>query len=90
MQEQDKTPAETLDVLRPRMDAFEKDGVTELVIEMPGVARETLEVTLEQDLLTVRGKLALPGHEGLTLARAEFGPGVWERSFRLGEELALS
>lgn len=73
--------------LRPRADAYETDEAAVLVIEMPGVPREGLEVAIEDDLLTVRGVLALRAPEGSTLGRAEFEPGTYERSFRLSEEL---
>lgn len=76
-----------LPVLRPRTDAYETDQATQLVLELPGVPSDSLEVSLEEDLLTVRGKLELPAHEGLTLGRSEFESGSWERSFRLADDL---
>lgn len=81
------TPAPVARTLRPRVDTYETDEAALLVIEMPGVPKDGLEVVLEDDLLTVRGTLALETPPGTTLGRAEFEPGTYERSFRLGEEL---
>jgi HSP20 family molecular chaperone IbpA len=73
--------------LRPRVDTYETDEAALLVIEMPGVPRDGLEVTVEDDLLTVRGQLELETPEGFKPGRAEFEPGTYAQSFRLGEEL---
>ena len=73
--------------LRPRVDTYETDAAVLLVIELPGVPKDGLEVTVEDDLLTVRGTLELEAPEGFTLGRAEFETGTYAQSFRLGEEL---
>jgi HSP20 family molecular chaperone IbpA len=79
--------AKTPRTLRPRVDTYETNDAALLVIELPGVPRDKLEVAVEDDLLTVRGQLELEGPEGFTLGRSEFEPGTYAQSFRLGEEL---
>lgn len=58
----DKTPAETPEtttggrIYRPLTDVVETDDGVTLMLEMPGVAAEDVDVTLEKRVLTVRGK----------------------------------
>lgn len=84
----DNTPeSNSTRTLRPRVDTYETNDAALLLIELPGVPRDKLEVAVEDDLLTVRGKLELEAPEGFTLGRAEFEPGSYAQSFRLGDEL---
>ena len=51
------------------------------------MAERDLELTLAQNLLTLRGRMTVPPVEGLDPAWSEFQPGSFERQFRLAEEL---
>lgn len=88
----DKTPAETPEtttggrVYRPLTDILEtEDGVT-LMLEMPGVGADDVEVTLEKRVLTIRGKVQATSPETLQLAYAEYGEGDYERAFTLSDD----
>ena len=88
----DKTPAETPEtttggrVYRPLTDIVEtEEGVT-LMLEMPGVAVEDVDITLEKRVLTIRGKVHAAQPETLHLARAEYGEGDFERAFTLTDD----
>lgn len=70
---------------RPRVDTYEDQDLYLLVVELPGVAKEDLEVSLENELLTVRGERRLEESMEARQGLAEFGPTVYERSFRLGD-----
>jgi HSP20 family protein len=39
----------------PEMDVFARDGKTVIRVDAPGMKREDIEVTVEQDMLVVRG-----------------------------------
>lgn len=74
-------------VFRPNADIYETaDGVT-LELELPGVAPEDVDVTLEQQVLTIRGKRRREPREGLELAYAEFGEGDFERVFSVSRDI---
>ncbi len=45
-------------VLKPRVDIVEKDGGLLLVADMAGVSAENLDITLENNELTLHGKAA--------------------------------
>ena len=88
----DKTPAETPEtttggrVYRPLTDIVEtEDGVT-LMLEMPGVAAEDVDITLEKRVLTIRGKVHAAQPETLNLAYAEYGEGDFERAFTMSDD----
>ena len=67
----------------PAVDVLENaDGVT-LHLDMPGVAREDLEVDLEDGTLTVRGVARPRPRAGLRRVLEESLPGVFERTFRV-------
>lgn len=88
----DKTPTETPEtttggrIYRPLADIMETgEGVT-LMLEMPGVAADDVDITLEQRVLTIRGKVQPTDPERLQLAYAEYGEGDYERSFTLSDD----
>lgn len=91
-QTSDKTPAEAPEtttgarLYRPLTDIVEtEDGVT-LMLEMPGVDPNDVDVTLEQRVLTIRGKVQPTQSEKLQLAYAEHGEGDYERAFTLSDD----
>lgn len=74
-------------VYRPAVDIIETpDGVTVLA-EMPGVDESETDVTLEKNVLTIRGTVQPVEPEGFSPVYAEYGVGDYERSFRLSEEI---
>ena len=71
---------------RPMTDVIEtREGVV-LMLEMPGVAPEDVEVTLEKRVLTVRGRGRAAQPESLRPVHLEYEPGDYERAFTLGED----
>jgi len=45
-----------LPTLMPKMDVTETDKEIEITVEMPGLERKDVEITLENDVLTIRGE----------------------------------
>jgi hypothetical protein len=50
-------------------------------LEMPGVARENIDVSVENGLLTVEGKINFTKYEGLQPIYSEYNIGPYRRSF---------
>jgi HSP20 family protein len=68
--------------ITPRATVLEDaDGYT-LEVEMPGVNKETLEMWVENNELTISGRRAMPAVEG-TLLHRESRPENFRRSFEL-------
>ena len=67
----------------PRVDIVETEDALEVLADMPGVTRDSVAVTLEQRVLTIRGRAEVPPPEGLAPLYLEYEPGDYERSFTL-------
>jgi HSP20 family molecular chaperone IbpA len=52
---------------------------------MPGVTKDSVEVTLEQRLLSIRGRADVSVPEGFAPLYLEYQPGDYERSFTLSD-----
>jgi HSP20 family protein len=52
---------------------------------MPGVTRETVEVTLEKRILSIRARAQTTVPEGLAPLYLEYEPGDYERDFTLSD-----
>ncbi len=68
---------------RPLTDIVETDQGVSMMLEMSGVAADAVEITLENRVLTMRGKVEPIRPENLELAYAEYGEGDFERAFAL-------
>ena len=72
-------------VYLPRVDIVETGDALEVLADMPGVTRDGVEVTLEQRVLTVRGRAEVPVPEGMAPLYLEYEPGDYERAFALSD-----
>ena len=72
-------------VYLPRVDIVETADALEVLADMPGVTRDSVEVTLEQRVLTVRGRAEVAAPEGLAPLHLEYEPGDYERVFALSD-----
>lgn len=72
---------------RPATDIFEKDDVVTVVIDMPGVTPDSVDVSVENRSLTVRGTIDAPAPEGYRRIYAEYAPGTFERAFSLPDTI---
>ena len=70
--------------LLPPVDVVEDaDGIT-LWADLPGVSKESLNLQLEADKLTIEGEVALVTPEGMEAAHAEVGLPRYRRVFASG------
>jgi HSP20 family molecular chaperone IbpA len=69
----------------PATDIYETEAGLILVLDMPGVAKDSVNVTLDKRVLTVTGRSAQHAPSDFTLVHAEYQGGVFERSFTISE-----
>ena len=69
----------------PRVDIWETADALHLELEMPGVAPDSVDVHLENQVLEVLGRVAPQAH-GEKL-HAEYQVGNFERAFRISERI---
>ena len=88
----EKTPADTPEttyggrIFRPLTDIVETEQGVSLMLEVPGVAPDDVDITLEKRILTIRAKVQPVRPEKLQLIYAEYGEGDFERAFTLSED----
>jgi HSP20 family molecular chaperone IbpA len=75
----------TRPVYSPRADVYETNGAIVVVADMPGVTEDGVDITLERNLLTLRGTVPVPAREGYRLGYGEWEDGDYERTFVLSE-----
>ena len=71
----------------PRADIYETDDEIVVVADMPGVDEDTVDITLENNVLTINGYAEPVETKGYTLAYAEYRVGDYERAFSLSDEI---
>jgi HSP20 family molecular chaperone IbpA len=71
----------------PPTDIFESDDVLTIVMEMPGVDREDVDVNVENGVLRVEGRLDFSKYEGMQPVYTEYNIGHYRRSFSLSSKI---
>jgi HSP20 family protein len=74
-------------VYTPAVDIMERKDDIVLLADMPGVDENTVDITLEKNVLTIYGKVAAEMPGGYTLYLSKYGTGDYQRVFTLTEEV---
>ncbi|MDB5395866.1 MAG: hypothetical protein JWM91_3372 [Rhodospirillales bacterium] len=77
----------TREVFIPPTDIYETSDNIVLLAEMPGVAPDSVDITLERRVLTIRGRAVKQEHANFRQIHREFGDGDYERVFVLSEDI---
>lgn len=65
----------------PDVDIYEDDDALWLWADMPGVKSENVTVELDDDVLSIEGKVSMEGYDGLTPEYTEYNVGHFVRRF---------
>jgi HSP20 family molecular chaperone IbpA len=71
----------------PVTDIFETDQALTLKLEMPGVAKDRVEVRVENDVLTIEGRIDFGVYENLRPLYTEYNVGNYARTFQLSSKI---
>jgi HSP20 family molecular chaperone IbpA len=74
-------------VRRPAVRINESDQDYRIIADMPGVALEQVEITLEQGVLTLRGTAQETRPDNAEILLREYEPAMFERAFELPAEV---
>jgi HSP20 family protein len=87
--EVDKKPESTTPARRylPVTDIFETQDALTVVLEMPGVDKDAVEVRVENDVLTIDGSVDFSKYQGLSPVYTEYNVGNYARSFQLSNKI---
>jgi HSP20 family protein len=67
----------------PTTDIFETEEALTVVLEMPGVDRDNVDVSVENGMLTVEGRINFNKYEGLQPLYTEYNIGPYRRTFQI-------
>ena len=67
----------------PTTDIFETEGALRVVMEMPGVVKEHADIIVEDNVLSVTGRIDFSKYEKLQPVYTEYNIGHFRRSFSL-------
>src|SRR4051812_17883732 len=77
-------------VLRPPVDIQETDGALILRADMPGVARDRLEVRVDGNTLLIEGTIGVAPQDQMAALFADVRSTTYRRQFALSNELESS
>ena len=71
----------------PPADIYETREALVVDCELPGVAPDSVDITLERRVLTIRAHAVEQEHAGYQRVYTEYQPGDYERVFTLSEDI---
>jgi HSP20 family molecular chaperone IbpA len=71
----------------PVTDIFETEQALTVVLEMPGVTKESVDVRVENNVLSIEGQVDLSKYQGLAPLYIEYNVGHYARSFQLSSKI---
>lgn len=74
----------------PTSDIFEAEHALTVILEMPGVDKENVEISVESGVLTVAGRVDFSKYEGMQPVYTEYNVGNYRRSFSLSNKIDQS
>ena len=73
---------------RPAVDIIDAPNEMVVLADVPGVDENHLDITLDKNVLTIRGTVEMPSFEGQTAFQTEYGIGDFERTFTLSDDVS--
>ena len=71
----------------PPADIYETNDTVVVVGDMPGVTPSTVDITLEKNVVTIRGTVHAHAPPGYTLSYAEYEASDYQSAFALSDEI---
>ena len=71
----------------PRVDIYETKDAIVLTADVPGVDEKSVDITLENRILTIRGMTQPEFFDGHSLVYTEYDIGDYERAFTISDEV---
>jgi HSP20 family protein len=71
----------------PPTDIFETGDALKIVMEIPGVVKDAVDLKIENDVLSVEGRIETENYSGLQPLYTEYSIGHFARSFTLPRQV---
>jgi HSP20 family molecular chaperone IbpA len=89
MRELDKKQESTVParLFLPTADIFEAEHSLTVVLEMPGVDKNNVDISVEAGVLTIEGRVDFAKYDGMQPVYTEYNVGHYRRSFSLSNKI---
>ena len=77
-------------VFVPVTDIFETPEALTVVLEMPGVDRDSIQANVENEVVTIEGRIDFKKYEGMQPVYTEYNVGHFARSFEISNKIDQS
>jgi len=71
----------------PTTDIFETEDALTVVMEVPGVGKDAIDITTENDVLKIEAKIDPAKYDGMEPLYTEYNVGHFARSFTLSNKI---
>jgi HSP20 family molecular chaperone IbpA len=71
----------------PYADIYETEDALTVVMEMPGVEKQALDIGVERDVVKVDGRIDFSKYDGMDPVYTEYNVGHYTRSFTLSNKI---
>ena len=71
----------------PYTDIHETEDALNVVMEMPGVAKDAVDVELDKNVLSIEGRIVFDQYDDLEPLYTEYNVGHFRRSFKLSNDV---
>ena len=85
--EKPQEPTMPMRAFLPTTDIFENDDALTVVLEMPGVDRDHINVSVENGVLTVEGRINFDNYKRMQPLYSEYNVGPFRRSFQISSRV---
>lgn len=72
---------------QPATNIFDYNDFVRIEMQIPGFSKEQVKITLDNDVLTVKGEMAKEEKEEVNYSRVEFKASDFEKKFKFNDEL---
>ncbi len=76
--------------ITPVADIYESKECVEVYVDLPGVNKESLDIDVDQDILTIKGTITLSTPDNMHATYMDVQANTYERRFTLSDELDAS
>jgi HSP20 family protein len=71
----------------PYTDIYETDDALTVVVEMPGVEKDNIDINIEGDVLKIEGRIDLTNYAEMQPVYTEYNVGHYSRRFSLSSKI---
>ncbi len=72
----------------PRIDIYETDEAIHLLADIPGADENSIDITLEKNVLSIEADVNAEKPQDYSLTYAEYGIGGFKRKFNISNEIS--